>query len=56
LIKTVDHEFGIRNYDEICGILKKNPNISAQVVTAYKRLGPFDHFEHELEDLDEEAG
>jgi len=34
--------------------MKKNFNIPAQVKTAYQRLGPFDHFEHETLEEGEE--
>ena len=46
LIKTIDHDFAKKNYEEICGKLHGNPNIPPQVKSAYQRLGPFDHYEH----------
>ena len=55
LIKTIDHDFAIRNYDEICGKMFVNPNIPDLVKRAYKRLGPFDHYEHLVVDDEENA-
>ena len=54
-IKTIDHDFAIRNYDEICGKMFVNPNIPDLVKRAYKRLGPFDHYEHLVADDEENA-
>lgn len=55
MIKPIDHEFAIQNYDEICSKMIVNPNIPELVKKAYKRLGPFDHFEHVVAEDEENS-
>ena len=54
LIKDVDHSFAIKNYQEILNKINENKSMPEGVRLAYKRLGPFDHYEHVNEEVAED--